>query len=102
MPVGLSEGQGWNRQGLGRQQRTSSARLLRGRCADREREALAVPRPVRSAFCAGMLGAGMMFGACSSSKQTSASIPPSAQKLWGDLQPVVSIKELMNDMIDPA
>jgi hypothetical protein len=28
--------------------------------------------------------------------------PRSPQQLWGDLKPVVSVKELMRDMIDPA
>jgi len=28
--------------------------------------------------------------------------PVSPQKLWGDLKPVVSVKELMRDMLDPA
>jgi hypothetical protein len=31
--------------------------------------------------------------------------PPAAQpdqQLWGDLKPIVSVKELMRDMIDPA
>src|SRR6185295_4824896 len=28
--------------------------------------------------------------------------PVSPQRLWGDLKPVVSVKELMRDMIDPA
>jgi hypothetical protein len=27
---------------------------------------------------------------------------PGPQKLWGDLKPIVSVKELMRDMIDPA
>jgi cytochrome c556 len=41
--------------------------------------------------------------ACSPSKP--ASPPPSApvpQKLWGDMKPVVSVKELMKYMLDPA
>ena len=63
---------------------------------------MVVSMPVRSVCRAGMLAATMMCGSCSSSKQASAPIPPSAQTLWGDLKPVVSIKELMNDMIDPA
>ena len=36
---------------------------------------------------------------------STASVPPalpSPQKLWGDLKPIVSVKELMRDMIDPA
>ena len=47
--------------------------------------------------------------ACSSSKPAAA-VPPSAQsspapppqQLWGDMKPVVSVKELMRDLIDPA
>ena len=37
--------------------------------------------------------------ACSSSP---APTPPRAPELWGDLKPVVSVKELMRDMLDPA
>jgi hypothetical protein len=36
---------------------------------------------------------------CSSSKATPA--PPRSPELWGDMKPVVSVKELMRDMIDP-
>ena len=35
---------------------------------------------------------------CSSPKATS----PRAPELWGDLKPIVSVKELMRDMLDPA
>jgi len=28
--------------------------------------------------------------------------PPAAQKLWGDMKPIVSVKELMRYMIDPS
>ena len=38
--------------------------------------------------------------ACSSSQP--APTPPRAPELWGDLKPVVSVKELMRDMLDPA
>jgi hypothetical protein len=31
-----------------------------------------------------------------------APVPAHEQKLWGDLKPAVSVKELMRDMIDPA
>src|SRR6516165_9839622 len=37
---------------------------------------------------------------CSSSQPPPA--PPRAPELWGDLKPVVSVKELMRDMLDPA
>jgi len=45
---------------------------------------------------------------CSSSVPTPSARPAAAaerahpQELWGDLKPVVSVKELMRDMIDPA
>ncbi len=50
------------------------------------------------------------LAACSSSKpeKPAAAAPPALpapiapQQLWGDLKPVVSVKELMRDMIDPA
>jgi hypothetical protein len=48
-----------------------------------------------TAVCLGVLAA-----ACSSPKPAPA-VPP-VLKLWGDLKPVVSVKELMRDMIDPA
>lgn len=40
-----------------------------------------------------------LISACSSSKPTPA--PASSPALWGELTPVVSVKELMRDMIDP-
>src|SRR5215510_8082392 len=42
--------------------------------------------------------------ACSGSKQTSTQTPTPAPRpeLWCDLKPIVSVKELMRDMIDPA
>jgi hypothetical protein len=41
--------------------------------------------------------------ACSSSKgSVASSVPPATQALWGDMKPIVSVKELMHDMIDPA
>ena len=45
------------------------------------------------------LGAGCLIPACSSSKPTPA--PARASGLWGDMKPVVSVKELMRDMLDP-
>jgi hypothetical protein len=50
----------------------------------------------------------LLASACSSSAPVSSALPASApavshrQELWGDLKPVVSVKELMRDMIDPA
>jgi hypothetical protein len=50
---------------------------------------------------AGLCAAGTMISACSSSKPAPAAAPPAA-KLWGDMKPVVSVKEMMEYMIDPA
>jgi len=52
------------------------------------------------AFGAGLLIVGVLTAACSSSKSTPA--PHAAPELWGELKPVVSVKELMRDMLDPA
>jgi len=48
----------------------------------------------------GALIVGVSLSSCSPSKPTPPS--PPAQVLWGDMQPVVSVKELMRDMLDPA
>jgi hypothetical protein len=48
---------------------------------------------------AGALVAGVLISACSSSRPAPA--PPHTSELWGDLKPVVSVKELMKYMIDP-
>jgi cytochrome c556 len=48
------------------------------------------------AACAGVVVLGIVTAGCSSS--TPAPPPP---ELWGDLKPVVSVKELMRDMLDP-
>jgi len=62
------------------------------------------------AGCAAWLALFAMF-ACSSPKSapaasgtTAAATPPAlpAPHLWGDLKPIVSVKELMRDMLDPA
>jgi hypothetical protein len=52
------------------------------------------------AVCTGLLVLGVLASACSSSKPTP--VPRPVLELWGDLKPVVSVKELMRDMIDPA
>jgi len=52
------------------------------------------------AICAGPFLAAVLMQACSTPKP--APPPPPAPELWGDLKPVVSVKELMRDMIDPA
>jgi hypothetical protein len=51
------------------------------------------------AICSGLFFFGVLTSACSSSKPTPA--PARAPELWGELKPVVSVKELMHDMIDP-
>jgi len=66
----------------------------------------------RMVICAGLLVALNVLFACSSPKSssqaagtTAAAAPPlsvPAPHLWGDLKPVVSVKELMRDMLDPA
>jgi hypothetical protein len=48
----------------------------------------------------GSLILAVLFSACSSSKP--APDPPHGSELWGDLKPVVSVKELMKYMIDPV
>ena len=48
----------------------------------------------------GALAVAALAAACSSSKAAPVTAP--APHLWGDLTPVVSVKELMRDMIDPA
>ena len=44
----------------------------------------------------------VVTSSCSSPKQAAAPAAPAAQQLWGEMKPVVSVKELMRDMIDPA
>ena len=61
-------------------------------------------RPVRFvvALAAGVLVASVLVVGCSSSQKVNpAPPPPTGQHLWGDMKPVVSVKELMRDMIDP-
>ncbi len=48
----------------------------------------------------GLVMVSVLFFACSGSKPNPPSL--SSPALWGDLKPVVSVKELMRDMIDPA
>jgi hypothetical protein len=50
-------------------------------------------------ICAGLFVLGVLTSTCSSPKPTQA--PPHGPVLWGDLKPVVSVKELMRYMIDP-
>jgi hypothetical protein len=60
---------------------------------------LAARNASRLVMCAGLLFLGSLTLACSSSKPAPA--PPGAPELWGTLKPVVSVKELMRDMLDP-
>jgi hypothetical protein len=53
----------------------------------------------RFVACAGLLAFGVWLPACSSS--TPPADPPPGAELWGDMKPVVSVKELMRDMLDP-
>ena len=50
--------------------------------------------------CAALYAAAAFVSACSGPGPAPAA--PPARQLWGDLKPVVSVKELMRDMIDPA
>jgi hypothetical protein len=49
-------------------------------------------------ICAGAMAL-LVLSACSSPKPAAVSTPGGA--MWGDMKPVVSVKELMRDMIDP-
>jgi cytochrome c556 len=65
-----------------------------------------VRTPYGFTTCAGLVVLGATIAACSSSKPTPApaqttSTAPTAV-LWGDLKPIVSVKELMKYMIDPV
>jgi len=57
------------------------------------------PSVTRVATCVGMLVLAVFTHACSSSKPKPD--PRAATELWGDMKPVVSVKELMRDMLDP-
>ena len=55
--------------------------------------------------CAGLVLLGVTIAACSSQPaptRAQATATPQAAPLWGDLKPVVSVKELMKYMIDPV
>src|SRR6478736_3199642 len=55
--------------------------------------------------CLGLSCLAMLSAACSPSKSTapaSSSTSSPTQVLWGDMKPIVSVKELMRYMIDPA
>ena len=50
---------------------------------------------------ASLVAAVLMVGCSSSQPATPAPTTPAAQPLWGDMKSVVSVKELMHDLIDP-
>ena len=50
-------------------------------------------------FC---LGLAIALSACSPSKPAPAAAAPPSPALWGDMKPIVSVKELMKYTIDPA
>jgi hypothetical protein len=55
-------------------------------------------------LCFVLVGIGLL-SACRQASNPPASSAPAAtptQALWGDMKPVVSVKELMRDMLDPA
>jgi hypothetical protein len=49
-----------------------------------------------------LAGVSAVSPACSSPKPAPAAAAPQPPALWGDLKPIVSVKELMQYMIDPA
>jgi hypothetical protein len=55
------------------------------------------PRPA----LAGVLVFALAAAACSSPKPTPPP-PPKEVAMWGDMKPIISVKELMRDFIDPA
>ena len=55
------------------------------------------PNPCR---CTAVLVLSVLASACSAPARPPAT-PPLPAKLWGDMTPVVSVKELMRDLIDP-
>jgi hypothetical protein len=56
----------------------------------------------RSFFIRTKLCALLVVSAAACSTSNSAPAPSPATKLWGDMKPIVSVKELMDLMIDPA
>jgi hypothetical protein len=60
----------------------------------------AVRHRLSLAICCGLVAAGTLLPACSPSNVPPPQAP--APQLWGELKPIVSVKELMRDMIDPA
>ena len=48
-----------------------------------------------------VVGVGVVMSACSPPQSTPPPPPSQQTQLWGDMKPVVSVKELMRDMLDP-
>jgi hypothetical protein len=59
-----------------------------------------IPNP-KSRITIGLALYCALTAACSSSSTASSTPAARAPELWGDLKPVVSVKELMRDMLDP-
>lgn len=59
---------------------------------------------LKSKLSVALVGAAVVSACGQPSKPATNASPPAAapQALWGDMKPVVSVKELMRDMIDPA
>jgi hypothetical protein len=59
----------------------------------------------RFTIAAGLLAAGIVAAACTSSSTSATSSSSSGfvvtPQLWGEMKPIVSVKELMRDMLDP-
>ena len=53
-------------------------------------------------FAVGLCALVVVNISCSTSNSAPASSQPAGGPLWGDMKPIVSVKELMADMIDPA
>jgi len=56
----------------------------------------------RTRAAGGIAGSILFLTACSSPTPAPPPASPQAQELWGEIQPIVSVKELMRDLIDPA
>jgi len=52
------------------------------------------------AICLGLITIIASTLACSSPRKPAPPVQAPAQKLWGDMTPIVSVKELMRDFID--
>src|SRR5436305_13772711 len=55
-------------------------------------------------LCFVLMGIALLSACRQASNPPASSAPPptATQALWGDMKPVVSVKELMRDMLDPA